>query len=158
MIAKIKTHLIIRHYFQHCSVLVPPRIVPFSFEEPIFAGQSVQVACSVSAGDSPIQIEWKFSGGAITADLGIEIQSLGRRGSALILDSADSRHGGNYTCSATNAAGIVQYTTSLNVHGNVTIPSWVSSVCCLCFVMDFVLILLPLVTLHPHHPCLIFWP
>ncbi|KAL1463709.1 hypothetical protein WDU94_015435 [Cyamophila willieti] len=98
------------------NVHVPPRIVPFSFEEPIFAGQSIQVGCSVSAGDAPIHIEWKLSGTDIPSDFGVEIQSLGRRGSALIVDSADSKHGGNYTCSATNAAGTVHYTTTLNVH------------------------------------------
>ncbi|KAI5751952.1 hypothetical protein M8J77_012420 [Diaphorina citri] len=98
------------------NVHVPPRIVPFSFEEPIFAGQSIQVACSVSAGDAPIQIGWKFSGADIPDDFGIETQSLGRRGSALIFESADSKHGGNYTCSATNAAGTVHYTATLNVH------------------------------------------
>ncbi|KAI5709459.1 hypothetical protein M8J75_000409 [Diaphorina citri] len=98
------------------NVHVPPRIVPFSFEEPIFAGQSIQVACSVSAGDAPIQIGWKLSGVDIPDDFGIETQSLGRRGSALIFESADSKHGGNYTCSATNAAGTVHYTATLNVH------------------------------------------
>lgn len=102
-------------------ILVPPRIVPFSFEEPIFSGQSIQVSCSITEGDSPIQIHWKLSGADIPENFGIEVQSVGRRGSVLIFDSADSRHGGNYTCSATNAAGTVHYTAILNVHGNLSI-------------------------------------
>lgn len=98
--------------------LVSPRIVPFSFEEPIFAGQSAQVTCLVSEGDAPLQFSWQLSGQEIPKDGGIEIQSLGRRGSNLMIEYAESKHGGNYTCSVSNTAGTVQYTTVLNVHGN----------------------------------------
>lgn len=107
--------------FLHALFLVPPRIVPFSFEEPIFAGQSIQVSCSITAGDSPIQIDWKFAGADVPQNFGIEVQSVGRRGSVLIFDSADSKHGGNYTCSATNVAGTVHYSATLNVHGKAII-------------------------------------
>lgn len=98
--------------------LVSPRIVPFSFEEPIFAGQAAQVTCLVSEGDAPIHFSWLLSGQEIPLGVGIDIQNLGRRGSNLMIESAESRHGGNYTCSVRNTAGTVQYTTLLNVHGN----------------------------------------
>lgn len=98
--------------------VVSPRIVPFSFEEPIFAGQSAQVTCLVSEGDAPIHFSWQLSGKQIPKNQGIEIQSLGRRGSNLMIESAESKHGGNYTCTVNNTAGAVQYTTMLNVHGN----------------------------------------
>lgn len=98
--------------------IVSPRIVPFSFEEPIFAGQAAQVTCLVSEGDAPIHFSWQLSGDDIPEGIGIEIQSLGRRGSNLMIEFAEARHGGNYTCSVRNTAGTVQYTTLLNVHGN----------------------------------------
>lgn len=103
-------------HFLNC--VVSPRIVPFSFEEPIFAGQAAQVTCLVSEGDAPIHFSWQLSGEDIPPETGIEIQNLGRRGSNLMIESAESRHGGNYTCSVRNTAGTVQYTTLLNVHGN----------------------------------------
>lgn len=96
---------------------VPPRIVPFSFEEPIFAGQAAQVSCLVSEGDAPIRITWKFGNEEIPDDFGIEIASMGKRGSALIFESADARHRGNYSCFAANLATTAQFTAALNVHG-----------------------------------------
>uniref|UniRef100_A0A8D9BPB9 Down syndrome cell adhesion molecule-like protein Dscam2 n=2 Tax=Cacopsylla melanoneura TaxID=428564 RepID=A0A8D9BPB9_9HEMI len=97
---------------------VSPRIVPFSFEEPIFAGQAAQVSCLVSEGDAPIQITWNFANAEIPKDFGVDVQKMGKRGSALIFESADARHRGNYTCLAANSAATTQYTTVLNVHGN----------------------------------------
>lgn len=99
-------------------MLVPPRIVPFSFEEPIFAGQTAQVSCIVSEGDAPIRISWKFANADIPEDVGIDIANMGKRGSALIFESADARHRGNYSCFAANSAATTQFTATLNVHGN----------------------------------------
>lgn len=96
---------------------VPPRIIPFSFEEPIFAGESAQVTCLISQGDSPLNISWMFSGSQDISRLGIGVQSLGRKGSHLLIEAAGSEHIGNYSCFVSNIADTIHYTTSLNVHG-----------------------------------------
>lgn len=125
LIFPIITLILIPHTLP-LSILVSPKVVPFSFEEPIFAGESAQVTCLVSQGDEPLDISWKLSTPQNISDfsqLGIVTQSLGRRGSTLLIESAESRHRGNYTCVVTNNAAATWFTTTLNVHGKKTHPS-----------------------------------
>ncbi|KAJ8895525.1 hypothetical protein PR048_000861 [Dryococelus australis] len=96
---------------------VLPRIVPFHFDTPIFAGQATQVTCLVSEGDSPLDISWSFQGTDLSSQMGISTTRIGRSGSLLLLEPANSGHRGNYTCTVKNPAGIVNYTTSLEIHG-----------------------------------------
>lgn len=98
-------------------VLVLPRITPFAFESPIFAGQAAQVTCLISEGDSPLEIVWSFDGENKINHLGISTIKAGSKGSMLLIESASYRHRGNYTCSAKNPAGESEFTTSLNIHG-----------------------------------------
>lgn len=93
--------------------------MPFSFgEDPVFAGQSVQVACLVNEGDLPIEITWTFNGGHSLEDLGILTSKVGKKSSLLSIDSIDSVHSGVYSCYAENRAGKVQLSSVLNVNGN----------------------------------------
>lgn len=99
---------------------VIPRIIPFTFgESPIFAGEAAQVTCLVSAGDPPLDISWHFEG---ISDIGITVTKVGRKASTLLIESAGIQHRGNYTCIAKNTAGFVNYTTPLNIHGNLQLP------------------------------------
>lgn len=93
---------------------VPPKIVPFSFESPIYAGESTQVTCLVSQGDKPLDIQWFYN--TSSAD-GISTQSVGNKGSLLLIDAAGYDHKGHYTCRVKNSAGIAEFTALLNVHG-----------------------------------------
>lgn len=123
--------------------IVSPKVVPFSFEEPIFAGESAQVTCLVSQGDEPLEISWKLSSPYNITDftnLGIVTQSLGRRGSTLLIESAESKHRGNYTCVVTNKAATTLFTTVLNVHGKNTTQLATCLFCLICFFYRTVLV------------------
>jgi len=101
-----------------CPSVVFPKIKPFTFgDTPVFAGQSAQVACSVSEGDSPLELSWTFDGPRDVFGLGVSVLNIGTKTSLLSIDNTDSVHRGNYTCRVTNRAGRASYTAGLNVHG-----------------------------------------
>lgn len=108
--------------------LVPPRIVPFSFEEPIFAGQAAQVTCLVSEGDLPLNITWTYKGlsNRSMSEMGISTSGFGQKTSMLLIESTDASHRGNYTCIAQSLSNLKlssQYTAELNIHGKHTLRS-----------------------------------
>lgn len=96
---------------------VAPYIVPFEADGSVFAGESVQLTCHVSKGDSPINISWNFHGRDMSSHLGMSTTKMGERTSFLTISSVTATHSGNYTCIAKNKAGQISYTTSLNVNG-----------------------------------------
>jgi hypothetical protein len=49
---------------------------------------------------------------------GIYVLKIGSKTSVLTIESVRAYHGGNYTCTATNAAGSSQYTAHLAVNGS----------------------------------------
>ncbi|MPC46312.1 Titin [Portunus trituberculatus] len=98
------------------NVLVPPRIIPFHFEEHIRAGSLVQVICVVGEGDSPIDIRWTLHGEEVRPKLGIFTQRVGERTSILSIDRVGSEHRGSYTCLASNHAGQTNHTETLWVN------------------------------------------
>lgn len=98
-------------------LLVLPRIVPFSAgEDAIFTSDFFTVTCAVSHGDLPLQIVWLHNNLEITDDLGITF-SVSKRTSAMTIESVAAYNTGNYTCQATNAAGIDRFTIDLVVNG-----------------------------------------
>lgn len=97
--------------------VVLPRIVPFNFEEPIYAGVTTQVSCTVAEGDTPIAITWSLHGSANLTDLGITTNKVTPKVSVLVIDSTELHHRGNYTCTARNRAGSTNYTAILNING-----------------------------------------
>lgn len=96
---------------------VPPRIIPFSFEEHIRAGSLVQVICVVGEGDPPINIRWTLHGEEVRHGMGIFTQRVGERTSILSINSVGSEHRGSYTCLASNHAGQTNHTEMLWVNG-----------------------------------------
>ncbi|CAH0555677.1 unnamed protein product [Brassicogethes aeneus] len=105
------------------QVMVLPRITPFSFEDnPVHSGQFIQVSCSVTEGDLPVQIEWLLNGAKLEDYPEVSTTNIGKRGSILAIESVFHVHAGNYTCRATNKAGQETYTAELQV--NVP-PRWI---------------------------------
>lgn len=97
---------------------VLPQIIPFSAgEDPINAGDSVSLQCSVSKGDSPIAISWLFNNTEIESSDDIVINKASKKVTSLIIDSARASHVGAYTCLAKNAAGANNFTTYLHING-----------------------------------------
>ncbi|CAG4948443.1 unnamed protein product [Colias eurytheme] len=106
-------------YANHTAALhvqVPPHIVPFEAEEPVFAGESVQLNCHVSKGDTPLTITWSFHGKELSSHEGITTTKIGQRTSLLTIMSAMAGHSGEYSCHAANHAGLALHSTSVNVH------------------------------------------
>lgn len=98
-------------------LVVLPKIVPFHFEDPIFAGQAAQVSCLVSEGDFPLDITWLFQYEKIGDLSGVSTTKVGKRASMLLIEPSSYEHNGNYTCVASNKAGSTNFTAALNING-----------------------------------------
>ena len=92
--------------------------MPFNFgEDSLTSGQPVAIQCTVSEGDMPISLRWAFHGQELSSQMGISILKAGARVSLLTIDSIAAGHSGDYTCTASNPAGSVNYTATLAVNG-----------------------------------------
>ena len=101
--------------------VVAPQIALFSFgEEPANAGDTVSVQCTVSKGDFPLDITWMFQGRSIQSDRQDMIVShSGKRVTQLTIEAVAARHAGEYTCVASNVAGSVSHSATLQVNGTI---------------------------------------
>ncbi|XP_060820240.1 cell adhesion molecule Dscam2 isoform X36 [Bombus pascuorum] len=107
------------------QVMVAPQIAPFTIsDEPANWGEAVSAVCTVVKGDLPIEVAWALNGEPITNKNhgDITIQSTGKRVSLMTIEAVSGRHAGEYTCTASNAAGATSYSASLAV--NVP-PRWI---------------------------------
>ncbi|XP_024082568.1 Down syndrome cell adhesion molecule-like protein Dscam2 isoform X1 [Cimex lectularius] len=105
------------------QVMVPPLITPFQFDGPANAGDSVQIACYVSKGDIPLRIEWHFQGDGMSSHaMGVRTAMFGEKANILAIDSVGPGNRGEYTCTASNLAGVANHSTILLV--NVP-PRWI---------------------------------
>ena len=96
-------------------------IVPFSFGVDIVnEGEIAQLTCAVRRGDFAISITWSLKGDVISSDPAITTTMIGQQTSFLMISSVGYRHGGVYTCRATNPAGSVTYSAELLVKGKIT--------------------------------------
>lgn len=73
--------------------------------------------CAVTKGDFPIEIFWLFKGRPIDSSSGVTVGDVNKRISTISIDSVSAEHAGEYTCVATNPAGIISYSANLNVNG-----------------------------------------
>lgn len=101
-----------------------PSIVGFTFgDEEFNIDESVTATCSVSKGDLPLKIWWRFSEEGsenshnLTTNEGIMITRNGQKVSMLAIDAVKARHRGNYTCFASNKGGIAHYSAYLKING-----------------------------------------
>ncbi|KAI4496436.1 hypothetical protein M0804_000246 [Polistes exclamans] len=102
------------------AVNVAPQIVPFSIsDEPANWGEAVSAVCTVGKGDLPIEVSWALNGEPISdANHGdVSISSTGKRVSLMTIEAVSARHAGEYTCTASNAAGATSYSAILAVNG-----------------------------------------
>lgn len=95
---------------------VTPNILPFDVDQALFSGESVQMMCHISKGDTPLEVYWEFNGKKISRELGT-FSKVGDRSSVLMMPLVTGAHSGNYTCIAKNNAGTTSYTTILKIIG-----------------------------------------
>ncbi|CAD1475933.1 unnamed protein product, partial [Heterotrigona itama] len=111
------------------SVNVGPQLAPFVFgDEAANAGEMATVQCAVIKGDLPVKIVWSLNGrpvdvGRVSGDHSYDIPDIdivvtrsSKRISTLTIDSVAARHAGEYSCTATNAAGSATHTSVLSVN------------------------------------------
>lgn len=105
---------------------VPPKITPFTFgNEPANHGDSVSISCVAPTGDLPISFEWLHNNEAIDIfSFGVSISKLGKRTSAMTIDSISGQHAGNYSCKATNEAASEYYNAHLIVNGTLQLKEF----------------------------------
>lgn len=100
--------------------LVAPRIAPFIVADAaVNTGDSISVVCTVTSGDTPLEFSWALNNLPITNQRDVSIMN-NKRSSLLSIDSVTQRHGGTYSCVASNAAGSTSYSADLMVNGTET--------------------------------------
>ncbi|XP_066145676.1 cell adhesion molecule Dscam1 isoform X23 [Euwallacea fornicatus] len=105
------------------QVMAIPKIHPFSFgEEPSFEGETISVQCIISTGDMPVEFAWLLNGKPLVDFKDISVVSMGKKISALTVDSICRDHAGNYTCVTKNNAGTSSFTAKLTVK---VPPRWI---------------------------------
>nr|XP_036670176.1 Down syndrome cell adhesion molecule-like protein Dscam2 isoform X36 [Drosophila suzukii] len=105
------------------QVMVLPKISPFSFgEESMSYGEFVNVQCTISGGDLPVNITWTLNNQPFEDYLEILTTKRGKRIVELTIEAVSAKHVGNYSCVAENRAGVVNHTAELKV--NVP-PRWI---------------------------------
>ncbi|VEN53578.1 unnamed protein product [Callosobruchus maculatus] len=98
-------------------VKVLPRITPFGFEDsPVHSGQFVEVTCTVSEGDLPVQITWQLNGRDFDNFPEVTTTKVGKRTSVLSIESVSYANAGIYTCLARNRAGEAVFSAELQVN------------------------------------------
>jgi hypothetical protein len=115
-------------FLSYNSIAVLPYIMPFEFDGPASAGDTVQLACQVTKGDLPISIAWYFDGQIISPHMGVLASMFGTRAKFLSIASVRQAHAGRYTCLATNTAGTAAYAADLHVNGG-----WNQNNYCFCY-------------------------
>lgn len=85
------------------------------------AGDAASAQCTITKGDSPIEIQWFHNGQPVTTTSteqgGLTVVQLSKRLSVLSIDYVRDSNAGNYTCKAANRAGTVEFTSLLTVNG-----------------------------------------
>lgn len=92
--------------------------MPFSYDDIVHVGESIDLVCQVSKGDQPMQIMWTFESDTNTdRQPSITTHRISRTASALNIPSATEYHSGTYICTVSNSAGKVAYKSSITVNG-----------------------------------------
>ncbi|KRF98092.1 uncharacterized protein Dwil_GK22019, isoform BC [Drosophila willistoni] len=105
------------------QVMALPKISPFSFgEESMSYGEFVNVQCTISGGDLPVNITWTLNDKPFEDYLEILTTKRGKRINELTIEAVSAKHVGNYSCIAENRAGRANHTAELKV--NVP-PRWI---------------------------------
>nr|CAD7425866.1 unnamed protein product [Timema monikensis] len=100
----------------YLDVMKPPEIAPFQFPSNLQEGMRAQVSCSIISGDFPISITWRKDAGPLPQDADVHEQQH-QFVSNLLFGNLAARHSGHYTCIASNAAAVANFTARLVVMG-----------------------------------------
>ncbi|XP_037086557.1 Down syndrome cell adhesion molecule-like protein Dscam2 [Pollicipes pollicipes] len=96
------------------TVVVGPKVSPFTFTSALRAGDRESVKCVVTRGDSPLRLAW-LKDGAPLARPDVAVSKVNEFTSILSFRSLRRDHSGNYTCAASNQAGGANHSARLVV-------------------------------------------
>jgi len=112
---------VLNHLVRECAPAVPPALNKFSVGPDLRLGQRVSMLCSVVDGDPPIDLTWYRDGAPLTnhgsSSTGVAVAELGAFESVLRIDHLRPEHNANFTCRASNAAGVAAHSQALTVKG-----------------------------------------
>lgn len=86
-------------------------------------GDSVQLNCYVSKGDTPLNISWLLNNKEIKNIFGSSTIPIGTRTNLLTINSVQPEHAGLYTCRALNVGGEARHSTELFINGTICIEN-----------------------------------
>lgn len=75
----------------------------------------------MTEGDTPVKLFWSFNGEKLLASEQVHFYRVGKKGSLLDIDPVTEEQTGNYSCTAKNKAGSVEFTARLSVNGTVKV-------------------------------------
>uniref|UniRef100_A0A1I8MHL2 Uncharacterized protein n=1 Tax=Musca domestica TaxID=7370 RepID=A0A1I8MHL2_MUSDO len=104
------------------TVIVPPIIEPFVFQDGLAEGMRTRTVCGVSRGDPPLKLIWLKDGEPLPDLLGANVTMLDQYSSLLSIPSLSASHSGEYTCVAKNPAAEIKYNALLQVK---VPPRWI---------------------------------
>ena len=82
------------------------------------AGMRAQASCVIQEGDRPLKMAWQKNGQPLDIEKGsVWISQIDTLSSILVIERAEAKHSGNYSCLATNAAKTSSTTAELIVSG-----------------------------------------
>ncbi|KAH6921921.1 hypothetical protein HPB50_006466 [Hyalomma asiaticum] len=102
-------------YTASLVVDAPPVIMPFSFAEDTVLGDRVLLTCAVTRGTAPFSISWTHRGRPIVDSINKHATLLSGNVATLTIEKVSAEDVGNYTCTATNAAGSGSFTAALTI-------------------------------------------
>lgn len=106
------------------QVLVPPRIMPIqAMTNMLREGMRAAISCQILEGDLPVSFRWERNSKQILGTGNEIIRRLDEYSTSLVIEKISSEYSGNYTCTASNVAGLEKFTVPLTV--NVP-PKWIT--------------------------------
>ncbi|KAH9364301.1 hypothetical protein HPB48_008461 [Haemaphysalis longicornis] len=104
-------------YSSLLAVEEPPVIMPFAFARDSRLGQKTFVTCAVARGTQPLKISWTHGGKPLVNTDHKYATALTSNIVTMTIEQLSAEDIGNYTCTATNEAGIDSVTAALLVEG-----------------------------------------
>ena len=110
-------------YYAHRFLFlkVAPLVEQFVFPKNLTRGKRLRVICTVTEGDLPIDVQWRFNGvpflGSSGAAGNVRVRRIDEYTSLLAISNLETDHAGNYSCAAKNTVSEFVRSAVLTIRG-----------------------------------------